>query len=52
MSCICVYSSGIRDTDMAKEMVRFSNYNILGQAGQSMLAQANQTPQGIISLLQ
>ena len=44
--------SAIRDTDMAKEMVRFSNYNILGQAGQSMLAQANQTPQGIISLLQ
>jgi len=44
--------SAIRDTDMAEEMVRFSNYNILSQAGQSILAQANQTPQGIISLLQ
>ena len=44
--------SAIRDTDMAEEMVRFSNYNILSQAGQSMLVQANQTPQGIISLLQ
>jgi flagellin len=42
----------IRDTDMAKEMVRFSNTNILAQAGQSMLAQANQTNQGVLSLLQ
>ena len=42
----------IRDTDMAKEMVRFSNQNILAQAGQSMLAQANQTSQGVLSLLQ
>jgi flagellin len=42
----------IRDTDMAAEMVRFSNNNILMQAGQSMLAQANQTNQGVLSLLQ
>ncbi len=42
----------IRDTDMAKEMVRFSNTNILAQAGQSMLAQANQSNQGVLSLLQ
>ncbi|MBQ9438504.1 MAG: flagellin [Lachnospiraceae bacterium] len=44
--------SQIRDTDMATEMVSFSNYNILEQAGTSMLAQANQTKQGILSLLQ
>ncbi len=42
----------IRDTDMAAEMVRFSNLNILAQAGQSMMAQANQTNQGVLSLLQ
>ncbi len=42
----------IRDTDMAEEMVRYSNNNILMQAGQSMLAQANQTNQGVLSLLQ
>jgi len=41
----------IRDTDMAREMVRFSNHNILTQVGQSMLAQANQTSQGVMSLL-
>jgi len=41
----------IRDTDMATEMVKFSNANILAQAGQSMLAQANQGNQGILSLL-
>ena len=41
----------IRDTDMAKEMVKYSNNNILSQAGQSMLAQANQTNQGVLSLL-
>ena len=41
----------IRDTDMATEMVKFSNANILAQAGQSMLAQANQQKQGILSLL-
>ncbi len=42
----------IRDTDMATEMVKHSNENILAQAGQSMLAQANQTNQGVLSLLQ
>jgi flagellin len=44
--------SRIRDTDMAAEMVRYSNNNILAQAGQAMLAQANQTNQGVLSLLQ
>ncbi|MBO4807569.1 MAG: hypothetical protein J5537_00900 [Lachnospiraceae bacterium] len=44
--------SAIRDTDMATEMVRYSNNNILAQAGQSMLAQANQSNQGVLSLLQ
>lgn len=44
--------SRIRDTDMAKEMVEFSKNNILTQAGQSMLAQANQQTQGVLSLLQ
>ncbi len=44
--------SQIRDTDMAEEMVRYSNNNILAQAGQSMMAQANQTNQGVLSLLQ
>ncbi len=43
--------SAIRDTDMADEMVRYSNNNILSQAGQSMLAQANQSNQGVLSLL-
>ena len=43
--------SQIRDTDMASEMVKFSNNNILAQAGQAMLAQANQTNQGVLSLL-
>ena len=43
--------STIRDTDMATEMVRYSNNNILAQAGQSMLAQANQSNQGVLSLL-
>ena len=43
--------SQIRDTDMATEMVKYSNNNILAQAGQSMLAQANQTNQGVLSLL-
>jgi len=42
----------IRDTDMAEEMVRYSNNNILQQAGQAMLAQANQTNQGVMALLQ
>ena len=44
--------SRIRDTDMAKEMVTYSKNNILAQAGQSMLAQANQSTQGVMSLLQ
>ena len=44
--------SAIRDTDMASEMVKYSNANILQQAGQSMLAQANQSNQGVLSLLQ
>ena len=44
--------SRIRDADMAKLMVDFSNLNILQQAGQSMLAQANQSKQGVLSLLQ
>ena len=44
--------SRIRDTDMADEMVRYSKNNILQQAGQSMLAQANQSTQGVLSLLQ
>ena len=43
--------SRIRDTDMAEEMVEFSKNNILAQAGQSMLAQANQANQGVLSLL-
>ena len=42
----------IRDTDMAKAMVEFSSLNVLQQAGQAMLAQANQNNQGILSLLQ
>ena len=41
----------IRDTDMAEEMVNYSKNNILAQAGQSMLAQANQSNQGVLSLL-
>ena len=43
--------AAIRDTDMASEMVRYSNNNILAQAGQAMLAQANQSNQGVLSLL-
>ena len=42
----------LRDTDMAEEMTDFSKNNILMQAGQSMLAQANQSNQGVLSLLQ
>ncbi len=44
--------SRIRDTDMAEEMVEYSKNNILAQAGQSMLAQGNQSTQGVLSLLQ
>ncbi|MCM1325979.1 MAG: hypothetical protein NC094_10085 [Bacteroidales bacterium] len=43
--------SAIRDTDMATEMVKYANNNILAQAGQAMLAQANQANQGVLSLL-
>ncbi len=43
--------SRIRDTDMASEMVNYSKNNILAQAGQSMLAQANQSTQGVLSIL-
>ncbi|MBQ2116445.1 MAG: flagellar hook protein, partial [Lachnospiraceae bacterium] len=41
----------IRDTDMAKEMVEYSNNNVLLQAGQSMLSQANQKNQGVLQLV-
>ncbi len=44
--------SVMRDTDMAKEMLEYTRSSLLEQAGQSILAQANQTPQGILSLLQ
>ena len=44
--------SRIRDIDMAEEMTTFTKNNILNQAGQAMLAQANQLPQGILQLLQ
>ena len=44
--------SRIRDTDMASQMVEYSKNNILAQAGQSMLAQSNQSTQGVLSLLQ
>ena len=44
--------SAIRDTDMAEEMVKFSNLNILAQTGQAMLAQANTANQGVLALLQ
>ena len=44
--------SQIRDTDMATEMVKYSNNNILAQAGQAMLAQSNQSNQGVLSQLQ
>jgi flagellin len=43
--------SRIRDTDMAAEMVNFTRSQILSQAGTAMLAQANQAPQGVLSLL-
>jgi flagellin len=44
--------SKIRDTDMASTMVEYSSKSIIQQAGQSMLAQANQSTQGVLSLLQ
>ena len=43
--------SRIRDTDMAQEMVQFTRNQILSQAGTAMLAQANQAPQSVLSLL-
>ncbi|MEZ3444722.1 MAG: hypothetical protein K1W30_06245 [Lachnospiraceae bacterium] len=43
--------SQLRDTDMTDEMVRYANASILSQAGQSMLAQANQSRQGILNLV-
>ncbi|NMX12683.1 flagellin, partial [Mobiluncus mulieris] len=43
--------SRVRDTDMAQEMMQFTRNQILSQAGTSMLAQANQVPQGVLSLL-
>lgn len=43
--------SRIRDTNMAEEMVRYSNYNILSQSGQSVLTQANQRNQAVMPLL-
>ena len=49
---ITAAESRIRDTDMADEMTAFTKNNILAQAAQSMLAQANAQPQGILSLLQ
>ena len=45
-------NSRIRDTDMAKEMMTYTKTNILTQAAQAMLAQANQNPQSILQLLQ
>jgi flagellin len=48
---ITAAESQIRDTDMAKEMTQYSKNNILAQAAQSMLAQANSMPQGVLSLL-
>ena len=44
--------SRIRDVDMAEEMMQFTKNNILTQASQAMLAQANQLPQGVLQLLQ
>ena len=44
--------SRIRDVDMAQEMVQYTKYSILAQAGQAMLAQANQAPQSVLQLLQ
>ena len=44
--------ASIRDTDMATQMVEYSNNNILAQAGQAMLAQSNQATSGVLSLLQ
>ena len=45
-------NSRIRDTDMAKEMMNYTKMNVLTQAAQAMLAQANQQPQSVLQLLQ
>ena len=45
-------NSRIRDTDMAKEMMAYTSKNVIAQAAQSMLAQANSQPQNVLSLLQ
>lgn len=52
MENLTAAESAIRDTDMADEMVKYSMQSILSQTGQSMLAQANQINQGVLSLLQ
>jgi flagellin len=49
---ISAAESRIRDTDMAKEMMNYTKFNILQQASTSMLAQANQSSQGVLKLLQ
>ena len=51
-SMIGAIQNRLEHTDMATEMVKYSNANILQQAGQSMLAQSNQANQGVLSLLQ
>ena len=45
-------NSRIRDTDMAKQMMEYTKMNVLTQAAQAMLAQANQQPQSVLQLLQ
>ena len=45
-------NSRIRDTDMAKEMMKYTQMNVLVQSAQAMLAQANQQPQSVLQLLQ
>ena len=51
MENLSASESRIRDTDMAAEMMNFTRSQILSQAGTAMLAQANQAPQGVLSLL-
>ena len=48
---LATVESRVRDVDMAKEMMQFQKNNILSQAAQAMLAQANQQPQGVLQLL-
>lgn len=52
MENLTAAESAIRDTDMADEMVKYSMQSLISQTGQSMLAQANQSNQGVLSLLQ